>query len=194
MFFSSIILTAEIFSAFFHAKVSAEIITQATTARAKSPLITVIAVTAMMTKASVFGILFSIFSVGQANVPITTINMSHTSAASGIRAIYFVANTMSTMRNTEAEIHDIRPLHPFDILIIDCPIIAHQPIAPKNPQTVFAIPCPIDSLLLSHLVSVISSISVSVMSDSVSHMIARINEYGRMIFNISKNGISITGI
>jgi hypothetical protein len=41
-------------------------------------------VTAIITKASDLGILFIILSVGQANVPITTINISQTNAASGI--------------------------------------------------------------------------------------------------------------
>jgi len=45
--------------------------------------------------------------------------MSHTSAARGIRAIYFVAKTIRSMRNIEAEIHDIRPRPVFEILIID---------------------------------------------------------------------------
>ena len=94
-------------------------ITQATTARARSQLITVIAVTAMITNASLLGIFGSILNVGHANVPITTINISPTSAASGISAINHVANTISSMRNTEAEIHDILPLHPLDMLIID---------------------------------------------------------------------------
>lgn len=124
----------------FHANVSAEMMTHAITARARSQLITVIAVTATITKASLFGILFSILNVGQAKVPITTINMSHTRAASGISSIYAVANTISIMRNMDAEIPDILPLHPFEILIIDCQIIAHPHIAQKNPQTLFAIP------------------------------------------------------
>jgi hypothetical protein len=59
-------------------------ITQDTTASAKSQLATVITVTAIIVKASVLGILFIILIVGHANVPITTINISHTSAARGI--------------------------------------------------------------------------------------------------------------
>ena len=194
MFSSSADLSAEIFSAFFHAKVRAEIITQAITARARSQLITVIAVTATITKASLFGILFIIFSVGHAKVPITTININQTSAASGISEMYFVANTIRIMRKTEAEIPDILHLHPFDILIIDCQIIAHHPMAQKKPQTLFAIHCPTASLLFCPLVSVISSIRVSVISDSVRPITASISEYGSMIFKVSNNQVSNTGI
>lgn len=184
----------DISSAFFHANTSADIITPATTASARSQEITVIAVTTMITNASLLGIFGSILNVGQAKVPITTMNMSHTRAARGINAIYFVANTIRTMRNTEAEIPDIRPRPQFEILIIDCPIIAHHPIAPKNPHTPFAIPCPTDSLLLLPRFSVISSIKDKVISDSVSHIIAKIRAYGVIILIISKNHTSITGI
>ena len=125
-------------SAFFQSNTRAEIMTPATTARARLSEITVIAVTAIITKASLLGIFGSILNVGQAKVPITTINMSQTSAASGIIDIRLVANTIRRIKNTEAEIPEIRPLPPFDILIIDCPIIAQPPIAPKNPHTPFA--------------------------------------------------------
>lgn len=168
--------------------------THATTARARSPDITVIAVTVRMTNASDLGILLSILNVGQAKVPITTINISPTRAARGIIAIYLVANTMSSIKNTEAEIPDIRHRPPFEILIIDCPIIAHHPIAPKNQQTLFAIPCPMDSLLLFPRVSVISSIRERVIRDSVSPIIARMSAYGVIIFIISRKPTSITGM
>jgi len=135
----------------------------------------VIIVTAIITNASLLGILESSLNVGHAKVPITTINISHTKAARGIIAINHVANTISSIKNIAAEIPDIRPLPPLEILIIDCPIIAHHPIEPKNQQSVLAIPCPMDSLLLFPRVSVISSISVSVMSDSVSPIIASIS-------------------
>jgi len=100
--------------------------------------------------------------------------MSPTSAARGIIEIYAVANTIRSIKNTAAEIHDILPLPPFQILIIDCQIIAHHHIAPKNQHVAFAIPCPIDSLLLFHLVSVISSMRLKVIRDSVRPIIARI--------------------
>jgi len=77
------------------------------------------AVTAMRIKASLLGILFIILIVGHANVPITTINISHTSAAKGIIEIYFVAKTISIIKNTEDDIPEILHLQPFEILIID---------------------------------------------------------------------------
>lgn len=119
MFFSSILLLAEICSAFFQAKTSAEIMTQAITAIARSHVMTVIHVTAIITKASLFGILLSILSVGQAKVPITTINISQTKAASGIIRIRLVPNTTKRMRKREAAIHESLFLHQLDILIID---------------------------------------------------------------------------
>lgn len=111
--------TTFICSAFFQANTRAEITTQATTASARSQLITVIAVTAMMTNASLLGIFGRSLNVGHANVPITTINISHTRAARGMSAINPAANTIRSMRNIEAEIPDILPLHPLDMLIID---------------------------------------------------------------------------
>jgi hypothetical protein len=90
-----------------------------TTAIARSQVATVITVTAIRTKASLLGILFNICNVGQANVPITTINIRPTSAAIGISEIIDIPNTINNSKNIEAEIQDIRPLHPLEILIID---------------------------------------------------------------------------
>jgi hypothetical protein len=109
-------------------------------------------------------------------------------------AMKLVAKTMRSIKNTAAEIPEIRPRPPFDILIIDCPIIAHQPIDPKNPHTVFARPCAIDSLLLFPRVSVISSISVKVIRDSVNPIIASTSAYGKIITRVSRSHVGITGI
>lgn len=157
-------------------------------------MITVIDVTDIRVKASALGILFNIFNVGQANVPITTINISHTSAANGIIVIREVAKTISNIKNIDADIPETLPLPPLEILIIDCQIIAHPHIEEKKPQTTFAIHCPIDSLFHFPLVPVNSSIRESVIRDSVRPIIANINEYGRIIYNISKNETSILGI
>jgi len=105
-----------------------------------------------------------------------------------------VQKTTNNIKNIEAEIQDNLFLPPFEILIIDCPIIAHPHIAPKNPQVVFAIPCPIASLFAFHLVSVSSSIRVKVMRDSVSQITASIAEYGIIILSISTKLTSIRGI
>jgi hypothetical protein len=98
------------------------------TAIARSQVATVITVTATKTKASDFGILFNIFNVGQANVPITTININPTNAAIGIREIIETPNTINRIKKIDAEIHEALPLHPLEIFIIDCPIIAHPHI------------------------------------------------------------------
>jgi hypothetical protein len=61
-------------------------------------------------------------------------NIKPTRAAIGISEIIDIPNTINNIKNIEAEIPDILPLHPPDILIIDCPIIAQPPIELKNPQ------------------------------------------------------------
>jgi hypothetical protein len=118
--------------------------------------------------------LLSIFKVGQANVPITTININQTRAARGIFKIKLVPKTTNHIRNKLAEIPDNLFLQPLFILIIDCPIIAQPHIAQKNPQVILAIHCPIASLFDFHLVSVISSIKVKVIRLSVKPIIAKI--------------------
>jgi hypothetical protein len=82
----------------------------------------------------------SILSVGQAKVPITTINIRPTNAAIGISEIIETPNTINNIKNIAAEAPEVLPLHPLEILIIDCPIIAQPPIDWKNPQTKFANP------------------------------------------------------
>jgi hypothetical protein len=89
------------------------------TAIARSHVATVIIVTAISTKASDLGILLSIFRVGQANVPITTMNIKPTNAAIGINDMIDIPNTINNSKNIDAEIHDILPLQPLEILIID---------------------------------------------------------------------------
>jgi hypothetical protein len=154
----------------------------------------VINVTAKITNESDLGILFSILIVGQAKVQITTININQISAASGIIAIYFVAKTIIKIKKIAAATQDILHLQPFEILIIDCQIIAHHHIDQKNQQTVLASHCHIDSLFHLHLDSVFSSIKASVIKDSVNQIIAKTNAYGVIIYIISKNDFSITGI
>ena len=77
---------ALILLAFSQAKTNAETITPEITAIAKSK-ITVSADTKINTKISVLGILFKILKLDQANVPITTINITPTRAAIGTCSI-----------------------------------------------------------------------------------------------------------
>ena len=79
---------ALILEADFHANTSALIITPATTATAKSSN-TVIKVTKTITNASERGTTNNNFSEFQANVPITTINITPTNDAIGISSIKF---------------------------------------------------------------------------------------------------------
>ncbi len=52
-------------------------------------------------------------------------------------------------------------------LIMVWPIIAQPPMPPKKPVTMLAMPWPIDSRVLSERVSVMSSTSLAVISDSI---------------------------
>ena len=92
--------------------------TPTTTATARS-LNTVTTVTSTITIASVSGMRRMIFSVCQAKVPITTMNMTPTSAASGICSISEDAKRMKASRNKAAEIPERRVRPPDFTLIID---------------------------------------------------------------------------
>ena len=101
---------------------------------------TVITVTRTTTKASAFGIFDIILRLDQANVFITTINITPTSAAIGIISIAGERNNINASRANAATIPDNRPLPPEFTLIMDWPIIAQPPIPPKKPFTTFASP------------------------------------------------------
>ena len=136
---SLILLRALIMVAFSHAKTSAEIITPAITAIAKS-CHTVMAETVMRTKASDFGIFLIILKLLHAKVPITTINITPTNAAIGINSITLDPKRMNISRESAATIPERRPRPPELTLIMDWPIIAHPPIPPKRPFKKFAPP------------------------------------------------------
>jgi hypothetical protein len=71
-------------------------------------------------------------------------------------------------------------------LIIVWPIMAHPPMPPKKPVTTLAMPWPMDSRVLSECVSVISSTSFAVISDSISPTRAMANAYGAMVVSVSR--------
>ena len=81
---------------------------------------------------------------------------------------------MNINRDKDATIPESLPLPPPLIFIIDCPIIAHPPIPPKNPVTTLAAPWATHSLLEFPLVSVNSSIKLRVIKDSISPIAAKI--------------------
>ena len=70
-------------------------------------------------------------------------------------------------------------------MIIVWPIIAQPPMPPKKPVTMLATPWPHDSRVLSEAVSVMSSTSLAVISDSISPTSAIARAYGAMIFSVS---------
>ena len=144
------------------------------TAIAKS-VITVTPETSTITKASDNGTRFIILKLAHSNVPSTTINITPTSAASGIISIKLEAKMINASNINAALIPDKRERPPELILIIDWPIIAQPPIAPKKPHVIFAAPWPIHSLLLWPRVSVISSIKLSVNNDSIRPIAASIS-------------------
>ena len=71
-------------------------------------------------------------------------------------------------------------------LIMVCPIMAHPPMPPKKPVTMFATPCPHASRLLFEWVLVMSSTSLAVISDSRMPTSAIANAYGAMICSVSR--------
>ena len=123
----------------FQAYDKAEKITPTITAIAKS-CHTVTLVTRIITMASSFGTLDNIFKDAQANVPITTIIMIPVNAAIGIISIHLEKNNIKHNSEIAATIPDNLPLPPEEIFIIDCPIIAHPPIAPKKPHVILLRP------------------------------------------------------
>ena len=128
-----------------------------------------------MTKASVSGTLVSTLIEFQAKVPITTMNMTPTSAASGINSMMGLATTINASRNRAAAIPAIRVRPPDFTLIMDCPIIAQPPMPPKKPVTVFATPCATHSWLAPPRLLVISPTRFSVSRLSIRPMAARIS-------------------
>ena len=125
--------------AFSQAKTSALIIIPAITATARSK-ITVSIETLINTNASLKGILFNILKLLQAKVPTTTINITPTRAAMGTCSIKLEAKSINAKRVSAATIPDKRFRPPDLMFIMDCPIIAHPPIPPKRPVTMFAPP------------------------------------------------------
>ena len=92
-----------------------------------------------------------------AKVPITTMNITPTSAASGMSSISGEAKRMKLSRNSAATMPAMRVRPPDFTLIIDWPIIAQPAMPPMKPVAVLATPWPMHSWFLSLSVSVRSS-------------------------------------
>ena len=137
------------------------------TAMAKSSN-TVTVETTTKIKASFRGILLMILKLLQANVPMTTMNITPTKAAIGICSMTCAPNNTKQSSAIAATIPDKRPRPPELTLMIDCPIIAQPPIPPKRPLRILAAPWAKHSRFPLPRVSVISSIKFKVINDSIS--------------------------
>jgi len=102
-------------------------------------------------------------------VEITTININHTRLASGIALTTGAAKSKKKRSAQAATRPDSLVLHPDLMLMMDCQIIASHHIPHKNQLSTFAAHCAMYSLFIFHLVSVISSSTLSVNVASVSH-------------------------
>ena len=85
------------------------------------------------------------------------------------------------MRNSPAESVDSRVRPPDFTLIIDWPIMAQPAMPPRKPVATLAMPWPRDSRSLSERVSVMSSTSWAVSSDSSRPTMASVKAYGSTI-------------
>ncbi|VTR26583.1 Uncharacterised protein [Actinobacillus pleuropneumoniae] len=93
---------------------------------------------------------------------------------------------MRNSRNTPETKVDNRVRPPDFTLITVCPIMAQPAMPPKNPVITLEMPCPRISRFLSLPVSVISSTSDAVSSDSVIPTTARAREIGNIVRIMSK--------
>lgn len=105
----------------------------------------------------------------QSKVAKATITMTATRAAMGMSETIGPNRTHSTIRKEPARKVDRRVRAPDTrTLIMVWPIMAQPPMPPKKPVTMLAMPWPTDSRVLEERVSVISSTSLAVISDSIS--------------------------
>ncbi len=128
----------------------------------------------------------------QSKVATDTMIMTATSAAMGMSETTGPKTMHSTIRNAPARKVDRRVRAPDTFtLIIVWPIMAQPPMPPKKPVTMLATPWPIDSRVLPERVSVMSSTSLAVISDSIRPTSAMANAYGAMVVSVSiVNGTS----
>ena len=136
---------------------------------------TVMALTAMSTKASAAGIFLMILKLDQANVPMTTMNITPTNAAIGICSISGAPKRINDNRPRAATTPESRPRPPELTLMMLWPIIAQPPIPPNKPLIKLALPWAIHSRFPEPLDSVRSSIRFRVIKDSMRPTAARRN-------------------
>src|SRR5690606_9823149 len=127
----------------------------------------------------------------QSNVLKDTSTITATSAAIGIWDTHGPKTMQRIMRKTPAAKVETRVRAPFRTLIMVWPIIAQQTNQPKKPVNMLAMPWPIDSRVLPEGVSVMSSTSLAVISDSISPTSASASAYGAISVSVSTvNGTS----
>ena len=160
----------------FHVKFSDATMTPANTANARLCIKMVIRMTMIMTTMSLVGIFPKVLSEDHSKVPMTTMNMTPTSAALGITAMTGDPTMTNSSRKSAAERPESLDRPPELMLIIDWPIIAQPPMPEKKPDTMLPAPSAIHSLFALPLVSVISSIRLSVRRDSTAATPARMHE------------------
>ncbi|GAB4004751.1 hypothetical protein GCM10029992_50660 [Glycomyces albus] len=127
----------------------------------------------------------------QSKVTTDTNTITATNAAMGICATRSPRTTMRMSRKNPAEKVDRRERAPALTLIIVWPIIAHEAMPPKNPTRTLPMPWPAASRVLFERVSVASSTTFAVMSDSSRPTAASPAAYGAMTASVSRlNGTS----
>ena len=115
-------------------------ITPTSTASARLCAKTVISTTVTITSMSALGIRLNILIDAHSNVPITTMNMTPTSAAIGIMPIHGPRKRMKASSSSAATMPERRLRPPEFTLIRDWPIMAQPPIPPNTPQVMLAMP------------------------------------------------------
>lgn len=171
----------------FQAKNRPDRITPATTPMARLRVQTTTATVVSITTLDRRGLTVRLRIEPQSKVLTDTIVITATSAAMGINPTMSPSTTTRISRNTPAQRVERRVRAPeIRTLIIDCPIIAQPAMPPRNPVTTFAAPCPAASRFLSLPVSVMSSISWAVISDSSRPTTIRASAVGRMIRRVSR--------
>ena len=170
----------------FHAKLSEDTTTPAKTATARL-VATVMIVTSATTRESDLGTLDSLLKVDLSKMSITSIHMVPTRAASGILSITALPATTDIARKN-AQLSPLSLfLPPALTLIMDCPIMAHPPIPPRNPVATLPMPWAMHSTWVElGPSSVIWSTSCWVSSVSMRPTMATASAVGAMAVRVPK--------
>ena len=150
---------------------------------------TTTATVATMTRVSLLGILRRVagWMLCQSKVPTATMTITATRAAMGMTATTSPRPTTRMSRNTPAKNVEMRVRAPETFtLIMVWPIMAQPPMPPKNPVMMLAAPWPHASRVLCEWVSVTSSTSLAVISDSSSPTRAMARANGPMMDNVCR--------